>query len=63
MKKLIALLFLALPVQAELTRYFTGNADDVRPRLHGPILMLAGGGGDLEDAWQDAIDTIRGCKS
>jgi len=54
-------LVLALPLRAELTRYWTGNPDDVRPRLHGPLLMLAGGGGDVTAAMQETIDTIRGC--
>jgi cyanophycinase len=61
MKKLIALLLLTLPLHAELTRYWTGNADDVRPRLHGPLLLLAGGGGDVTAGLQEAINAIRGC--
>jgi cyanophycinase len=46
---------------ADLIRYWTGNADDVRPRLHGPVLVLAGGGGDVTAAMQAAIDRVRGC--
>ncbi len=58
---LVFLLFFAATARAELTRYWTGNADDVRPRLHGPLLMLAGGGGDVTVGMQAAIDRIRGC--
>ena len=32
------------PARAELVRYWTGSIDDVHPRLHGPVLVLAGGG-------------------
>lgn len=63
MKRILVLLLFALPLRAELTRYWSGNADDVRPRLHGPLLILAGGGGDVTSAMQEAIDTIRGCTS
>lgn len=55
------LLVLATPLQAELVRYSSGNPEDVRPPLHGPLLILAGGGGDVSAAMQTAIDTIRGC--
>ena len=55
------LLLSALPASADLVRYWTGKADDVRPRLHGPVLMLAGGGGDVTAAMQEAIDRVRGC--
>jgi cyanophycinase len=57
---LLGLLLFATAAQAELTRYWTGNADDVRPRLHGPLLLLAGGGGDVTAGLQTAIDRIRG---
>ncbi len=56
-------LLISLPLRAELTRYWTGDAGDVHPRLHGPLLLLAGGGGDVTAAMQEAIDTIRGCTS
>jgi cyanophycinase len=59
---LILLLF-AATARAELVRYTTGNADDVRPRLHGPVLDLAGGGADVEAALQAMIDEVRGCTS
>lgn len=63
MKRALAflLLFLSSAAHAELTRYATGNAEDVRPRLHGPLLLLAGGGGDVTAGLQRAIDRIRGC--
>ena len=55
-------LFLALPLHADLARYWTGNHHvDARPRLHGPALILAGGGGDQTEAMQAAVNTIRGC--
>jgi cyanophycinase len=58
---LFLLLFFAATARAELTRYWSGNADDVRPRLHGPVLLLTGGGGDVTEGLQAAIDRIRGC--
>ena len=61
MRALILLCLLALPMRADLVRYWTGNSDDVRPRLHGPLLLLAGGGGDVTAGLQTAIDEIRGC--
>lgn len=57
------LLFCAATASADLVRYWTGNADDVRPRLHGPVLMLVGGGGDSTAALQEAINRVRGCSN
>lgn len=57
---LLALLF-ALPLSADLRRFDTGNPADVRPALHGPIIHLAGGGGDVDAAYREVIDRIRGC--
>ena len=54
---------IAILLAATLTRWFSGEPADVRPRLHGPVLILAGGGGDQTEAMQAAIDTIRGCTS
>ena len=51
----------AAVAQAELVRYWSGNPGDVRTRAHGPLLVLAGGGGDVTEAMQTAIDEIRGC--
>ena len=59
---LVLLLSLAaVPAHAALTRYFSGNTHDSAPALHGPALILAGGGKDVESALQAAIDTVRGC--
>ena len=52
---IIALIF------AELLRFFSGNPEDVKPKLHGPYLILAGGGTDQDAAMQAAIDGVRGC--
>ncbi|HEY0142369.1 MAG TPA: cyanophycinase [Thermoanaerobaculia bacterium] len=54
--KLLLLLF-------ALTRFDAGDPRDVAPRLRGPLLVLAGGGGDIADAMQAAIDAARGCTS
>jgi cyanophycinase len=54
---------LALTFALALTRFFTGDPADVRPRLHGPVLILAGGGGDQTEAMQAAVDAIRGCRN
>lgn len=58
---MIASLF-AASGQAELVRFFSGNDTDVKPKLHGPYLILAGGGTDQDEAMQAAIDGVRGCK-
>lgn len=57
----LILLLAAASARAELVRYTTGNAGDVRPRLHGSVLDLAGGGADVEAALQAMIDQVRGC--
>jgi cyanophycinase len=46
---------------AKETRYLTGEAADVRPKLHGPAYDLAGGGPDVAAAMQWMIDEVRGC--
>lgn len=63
MRKLAILLALvAVSASADLTRYASGNPDDARLRLHGPVLILDGGGGsDSVDPYQLAIDRVRGC--
>lgn len=61
---LLAVLVLATSASAELKQYFSGNPADVHPRLHGPVLILDGGGGSDEDdagPMQSAIDRVRGC--
>ena len=51
-----------LTASADFARYWAGNTGDVRPALHGPVLILAGGGGDVTAAMQEAIDRVRGCR-
>jgi cyanophycinase len=60
-RSFVLLCLMALPLRADLTRYWSGNSEDVRPPLHGPLLLLAGGGGDVTAGLQTAIDGIRGC--
>jgi cyanophycinase len=52
---------LALPAQAKVTRYLTGNAADVVVPLAGPAHDLGGGGTDVDAALQWMIDQVRGC--
>lgn len=52
----------ALDANASITRYMSGNVADVKPRLHGPVLDLAGGSTDVEPAIQWMIDKARGCR-
>lgn len=47
--------------EAKVTRYLTGSASDVSPRLHGPALDLGGGGSDVAEGIQRMIDEARGC--
>lgn len=56
-----ASLLVTLTAQADLKRFYSGNSEDVRPRLHGPAFNLAGGGHDVDAASQWMIDTVRGC--
>ncbi|MGZ7033440.1 MAG: peptidase S51, partial [Thermoanaerobaculia bacterium] len=51
---------LAAPLHAGLARYFSGNADDMTPRLHGPVLDLSGSD-SVAEALQHDVDLIRGC--
>jgi cyanophycinase len=44
-----------------LNTFHVGDAADVTPKLHGPILHLAGGGKDIDAAYQAVIDDVRGC--
>jgi cyanophycinase len=48
---------------AKTTYYLTGNAADSASTLvlGGPVLYLGGGGYDVDVAFQDVIDKIRGC--
>jgi cyanophycinase len=51
----------AVPAQAKVTRYLTGNAADVVVSLTGPAHDLGGGGTDVDAALQWIIDEVRGC--
>ncbi len=55
------LLALALPAEARVQRYLTGNAQDMNPGLFGPVLNLGGGGTDVDGALQWMINKARGC--
>lgn len=67
MRKTLTLLALAaalaLPAQAKVTRYLTGNAADVVVPLAGPAHDFGGGGTDVDAALQWIIDQVRGCTS
>lgn len=52
---------LALPAEAKVTRYLTGNAADVTVSLAGPAHDFGGGGTDVDEAIQWMIDKVRGC--
>lgn len=66
-KTLLSLLLLAatvaLPAEAKVTRYLTGNAGDVVVSLAGPAHDLGGGSTDVDAAIQWMIDQVRGCTS
>ncbi|HEX8252763.1 MAG TPA: Type 1 glutamine amidotransferase-like domain-containing protein [Thermoanaerobaculia bacterium] len=55
------LLVSTLPLHAAMQRFDIGNPADVKPALHGPIIHMAGGGGDVDAGFQTTIDRIRGC--
>jgi cyanophycinase-like exopeptidase len=54
---------LAIPAQAKVTRYLTGNAADVVISMAGPAHDFGGGGTDVDAALQWIIDQVRGCTS
>ncbi len=60
---LLAAAVLALPAEAKVTRYLTGNAADVVVSLAGPAHDFGGGGTDVDAALQWIIDQVRGCTS
>jgi cyanophycinase len=66
-RKMLSLLLLgsllAVPVQAKVTRYLTGNAADVVVSLAGPAHDFGGGSTDVDAALQWIIDQVRGCTS
>src|SRR5215207_5256693 len=53
----------ALPAEAKVTRYLTGNAADVVVSLAGPAHDFGGGSTDVDAAIQWMIDQVRGCTS
>lgn len=53
--------FLVHPANGSITRYVSGNRNDVRPTLFGPVLDFGGGGADVDPAIQWMIDKVRGC--
>ena len=53
----------ALPAEAKVTRYLTGNAADVAVSLAGPAHDFGGGSTDVDAAIQWMIDQVRGCTS
>jgi cyanophycinase len=57
----LALCLASTGAEAKITRYLTGNAGDVSPALHGPAMVLGGGGTDVDEALQWIIDEVRGC--
>lgn len=57
------LLLFTTTLHAELTRYSSGSTVDATGRLHGPVLILDGGGSGPDDPYQIAIDRVRGCTS
>ncbi len=65
MRKTLTLLALAaalaLPAEAKVTRYLTGNAADVVVPMAGPAHDFGGGGTDVDAALQWIIDQVRGC--
>src|SRR5688572_25184131 len=68
MRKAFPCLFLllsipAVPAQAKVTRYVTGNAGDVVISMAGPAHDFGGGSTDVDAAIQWMIDQVRGCTS
>src|SRR3954469_12954553 len=59
----LLLALLAIPAQAKVTRYLTGNAAVVVVPLAGPAHDFGGGGTDVDAALQWIIDQVRGCTS
>lgn len=60
---LLLAIAIALPAQAKVTRYLTGNAGDVVISMAGPAHDLGGGSTDVDAAIQWMIDQVRGCTS
>ena len=60
---LVIMAVLALPAQANVTRYLQGNSADINPSLAGPALDIGGGGSDVDSAIQWMINEVRGCSN
>src|SRR5688500_6068412 len=60
---LLAAVLGAVPAEAKVTRYMTGNAADVVVSLAGPAHDFGGGSTDVDAALQWIIDQVRGCTS
>src|SRR4028119_1180688 len=60
---LVLAMISAIPAEAKVTRYLTGNAGDVSPVLAGPAHDFGGGSTDVDAALQWIIDQVRGCTS
>lgn len=58
---ILSVLVLIGAAEAKITRYPSGNPADVKAKLHGPALDLAGGSTDIDAAIQWMIDEARGC--
>ena len=50
----------AITATADLKRYVSGSDLDVHPRLHGPVLDLAGSSAE-PSGLQAMVDVVRGC--
>ncbi len=57
---LMSMALLALPAEANVTRYLQGNSADVH-LSGGPVFDFGGGGSDVDPAIQWMIDQVRGC--
>jgi cyanophycinase len=55
-------MYAAIALLLALTRFWSGNREDVHPPLHGPVLDLAGSDAE-ERGLQVMIDDVRGCGS
>jgi cyanophycinase len=60
MKRLLLILLVATSAAAELKIYRSGDQEDVRPKLYGPVLDLAGSGAE-ESGLQAMVNAVRGC--
>src|SRR5260370_14134571 len=56
------LVLIAVTVRGDLKQYLAGNPADVHPKLHGPVLDLAGSSAEPAGL-QAMVDAVRGCTS